>query len=1002
MSLTKDQLSRYILGYFSLCVKFYSQKTPDYTAEFVSCMGVGRPFFTSFMHPKELLGLELPKTICRIFGIQKGSILHNRFCNRELFYDVDHASMEAFLGCQFVASKTGICSNLDDEEAANLLSVSLYLHDLANIHIRLQEIVKDLLLDANAAKRGMLKNLFRWIVESHINYDLLLENDPSYNQSNNRLKWGRCSLFTTVSLENLVECAGDATTASHCLKDHPQPRQTLDILLKHYVESSAPREWSEKFKGTNDIAFFIKYVDTENQCLAFQRFYEINAKNKLFLHYLLLVRKKLPKPIVSGKQLVGLISSSGEKAALANDQFFQKLRETGNSHELFLKVIYHITAHWMQIKATEIKFPLPPRNAQIITVLTVATWAQHLLRDKRTDVGRAFIAQVGTGEGKSLIIAMTAIYFSKVLNKRVHILENNLGLLLKDVETMRPLYAKFGIMHRMEGTASEKLKDLTHSTIEGQQSKDLRNEFCQFGITYTLRRNVELYYQDCIRHGIRKPLQNTVLIVDEVDDLIVDRDPNQAYVCPDGQNKFYMNAFRHFSLGHTESPDEFSENSIWALAQYHVKNARGMSQGKHYERNGDIFSLKPEGVGHDGSLEYLKYKATGIDPVLKTCYYVQSIPYILSQYDCISGFSGSLGSDSEREFLQEQYKVWCCDTPNFLNTCNDIVKEPPKLMTDFDSNRSCVHAFPDANSQLSKIVSVALEMYRKVPVLIIAKNIEEVYDIESRIAAAITSCISSGNKVEEVLQLFLEKKKGETFLDSGNWSAIVKRATKPVKDCYCITITDPFGGRGHDFDCADAINAEGGLLVILTSIPNSARDFRQWIGRTGRKDNKGQYSVILNRQDELLANNSFILDEHQLMENGTKTPHQYDVDVIGKLLSKQDEKQKLKLQGLKEKINRGIMLNRLCDLFYAKFGVMKEETWPFKHQQLLRNLLVHYMIQSEHLDSCIAKFFEEHGFTRYDSGRDVVAPDVSSCEFWSQDMENEFTQLQAEAKKNTE
>ena len=41
-----------------------------------------------------------------------------------------------------------------------------------------------------------------------------------------------------------------------------------------------------------------------------------------------------------------------------------------------------------------------------------------------------------------------------------------------------------------------------------------------------------------------------------------------------------------------------------------------------------------------------------------------------------------------------------------------------------------------------------------------------------------------------------------------------------------VTITDKFGGRGHDFQVIDKeANANGGMLVIATSIP----DEREWI-----------------------------------------------------------------------------------------------------------------------------------------------------------------------------
>ena len=44
-----------------------------------------------------------------------------------------------------------------------------------------------------------------------------------------------------------------------------------------------------------------------------------------------------------------------------------------------------------------------------------------------------------------------------------------------------------------------------------------------------------------------------------------------------------------------------------------------------------------------------------------------------------------------------------------------------------------------------------------------------------------------------------------------------------------------FCGHGHDFDCLDErAKAEGGMLVIATSIPD-AREWAQWKGRTARQ-----------------------------------------------------------------------------------------------------------------------------------------------------------------------
>ena len=42
-------------------------------------------------------------------------------------------------------------------------------------------------------------------------------------------------------------------------------------------------------------------------------------------------------------------------------------------------------------------------------------------------------------------------------------------------------------------------------------------------------------------------------------------------------------------------------------------------------------------------------------------------------------------------------------------------------------------------------------------------------------------------------------------------------------------------------------NANGGMLVIATSIPDK-REWIQWKGRTARQDRPGQFQVVLNLQ----------------------------------------------------------------------------------------------------------------------------------------------------------
>jgi hypothetical protein len=68
---------------------------------------------------------------------------------------------------------------------------------------------------------------------------------------------------------------------------------------------------------------------------------------------------------------------------------------------------------------------------------------------------------------------------------------------------------------------------------------------------------------------------------------------------------------------------------------------------------------------------------------------------------------------------------------------------------------------------------------------------------------------------------------------------------------FCrVTVTDLYGGRGHDFEVKDKVSINnGGMLVVATSIPNE-REWIQWKGRTARQDKPGAFWVVLNKKAE--------------------------------------------------------------------------------------------------------------------------------------------------------
>jgi hypothetical protein len=79
-------------------------------------------------------------------------------------------------------------------------------------------------------------------------------------------------------------------------------------------------------------------------------------------------------------------------------------------------------------------------HTQVVTVLMSA-----LFHFQRTNFSRkTAIFEVGTGEGKSLIIAMLAIYFWRVHGKKVHVLVNNSKLGKRDADEYKDYYKVSG------------------------------------------------------------------------------------------------------------------------------------------------------------------------------------------------------------------------------------------------------------------------------------------------------------------------------------------------------------------------------------------------------------------------------------------------------------------------------------------------------------------------------------------------------------------------------
>ena len=167
-----------------------------------------------------------------------------------------------------------------------------------------------------------------------------------------------------------------------------------------------------------------------------------------------------------------------------------------------------------------------------------------------------------------MTIAFIAVYCVLTLGKKVHVLENNEGLLAKDYAQFEDFYRKiFKIkVAKADNQTPGAPNDQDPLLLEAQ-------------VIYMTSRAMQTMYA----HGVgRMPCSNVVLIVDEVDDLIVDKAPNDIYGLPHEIKSEEMRVcFDTLLAGKVERPAAVTENT-WIECNAQFKLTKKKVQNVDY------------------------------------------------------------------------------------------------------------------------------------------------------------------------------------------------------------------------------------------------------------------------------------------------------------------------------------------------------------------------------------------------------------------------------------
>ena len=437
--------------------------------------------------------------------------------------------------------------------------------------------------------------------------------------------------------------------------------------------------------------------------------------------------------------------------------------------------------------------PLTPHHTQAFTVLMMSRFFGDYLKDaepKAKDTGggwnfftrpkldlRAFIAQMATGEGKSIVIAMLAVFMVQLHGLKVHVLENNEGLLDRDYATNKPFFDAFGIKCGI----------------------DLLDPDAQ--IVYCLKSSINrLFLRKMVEGQLDEVLGQTVIIVDEVDDLVVNENPNAHYAKEDAERTPDLRkCFAALRDEEILMPRGVRTLKIWEDAKKAVAEANRRVEGVDY-RVVEVDGKKRAVILVNGAipkvartapwLSYLNYKISDVEPSSESPFATVCTPYVFNKYRGIFGLSGSVGGQAELTYLASTYGAVKFEVPRFLDTCTGDAR---KVVTNHG-----VELVRGESALITRVVQLCAQWVRKVPVLVITSGPEEL----NKMLAAVREC--DGVVADEVQRFALFDEEGRSLKDQ--WETLIADATKRLggpSDNRCrVTVTDKFGGRGHDYQVA--------------------------------------------------------------------------------------------------------------------------------------------------------------------------------------------------------
>ncbi|XP_072017159.1 uncharacterized protein [Amphiura filiformis] len=219
--------------------------------------------------------------------------------------------------------------------------------------------------------------------------------------------------------------------------------------------------------------------------------------------------------------------------------------------------------------------------------------------------------------------------------------------------------------------------------------------------------------------------------------------------------------------------------------------------------------------------------------------FMSNITFFKRYSPSIYGLTGTLGSEKERDLLQDLYDIDYVTIPTF---------RPSRFI---EEETIVCNAEEQWNQNI--VASARKEFTKARPVLVIFETIRDV------------------EKMEKICR------RGNVRFQSYKRSyENIELLSNASDNKECILLATNLAGRGTDIKISDKANESGGLHVILTYLPTNVRIEQQAFGRSARKGQYGTGQMIIldnsteYRSSELMKMERNRNEEHRLTQIRTQ------------------------------------------------------------------------------------------------------------------------------------